>query len=273
MQLKCEYCGAEVDTKNDKVCPFCGGSYEGNKEYEEKRAREEESKRIIMERRKLDLEQRRNEIEEDRIEQRRYATRLHREQHSARAGRSLAYFFIIVIISFILMSFFSIFTSMHAFDFIGADFSTPEVWDAPQDTYVSEDAEEVEYLPEEDEPVTVNFNEVAETSEYTIKCDGFEVIDRYPFEPAKNHQYVTFHFVVENVSDDRLDVDETIDCLVDGIMCQYQFDSERNEIPRYINKGITGAGNICFEVPINAEAFDIKYGEYVTIHIENTLEK
>lgn len=278
MQLKCEYCGAEVDTKKDKVCPFCGGSYDGNKEYEEKRAREEESKRIIMERRKLELEQRKREaLEGTDIGKRsqaspHYSVPKQEPQHNILGGvvKRMIIMFVMV---FILMIVSSAYVSIRSLDFLKDDYSSPNVWNSPEDEEVTEGPVEVEYVEKEDIPVTVDFNEVAETSKYTIKCDNFEVIDRYPFEPAKDYQYVTFHFVVENISDDRLDTDETIDCLVDGIMCQYQFDTERNEIPRYINKGIAGAGNICFEVPIAAESFDIKYGEYVTIHIENTLNQ
>lgn len=273
MVLKCEYCGAELDTKEDEVCPFCGGSYEHNKEYEEKRAREEESKRIIMERRKLNLEQRKNEIEQENIAIERHQSRAHNKRQLGGVVRKTQLIIFIAALIFVISGTFSMFGSMLPMRLMKDNFIDSNVREEMPVADVSNEDITNATTETADVPVTVNFNETATTSKYTIMCDSFEVIDCSPFEPTEGYQYVTFHFILENISDDTLITESTMDCLADGIMCTWQFDDDRKDIPVSINKGIKAAGDVCYEVPINAKAFDIKYGDYVTIHIENTLEK
>ena len=31
--INCEYCGCKIDTKKEKICPGCGGSYENNEKW------------------------------------------------------------------------------------------------------------------------------------------------------------------------------------------------------------------------------------------------
>lgn len=52
MILTCEYCGAEIDTDKEDVCPFKGGTFQHNKDYLENKARQVESEQLDMEQKK-----------------------------------------------------------------------------------------------------------------------------------------------------------------------------------------------------------------------------
>jgi len=81
-----------------------------------------------------------------------------------------------------------------------------------------------------------------------------------------DYEYVKFHLVVENLKDSRL-TKEDVNCIVDGIAQTNYYSSGYSDLPMFINKGLTVKGTATFEVPKNANSYEIKYGDYVTIKI------
>lgn len=253
MKISCEYCGTQFETEVAHICPNCGASFDKNRIVEEKRTAENTKSRIEMERKRVELENRKIETERNR-------NTLHFMQQGIEVAKAVKIGCAIPIICFVLII------------IVGTVMGIVEVVSQNDSNNPSSSYEDYDNTPEVIEtPVTVNFNEVGETSKYAVMCDSYEIIDRYPFEPTMGYEYVTFHLIVENKSDERLETEQAIDCLADGIMCEERWDNNRLSLPGYINKGIKGAGYICFEVPINTVCFDIKYGDYITIHIDNTL--
>lgn len=250
MKIICEYCGTQFDTQGVKVCPNCGASFANNRVLETK---------ILHENKKtqLELEKKAVELEQCKIENARKRSMLQQEQQSARAAKVLKIGCVIPVICVALIFIIGVIVSI---------FSTMTGGDTPSEYHSTEVITEVIEIP-----VSVGLNEVAETSKYTIVCDKFEVIEKKGFTPAKEYQYMSFHLVVQNKSEDKINTEKLIDCLADGTMCEVRWDSDRKRLPKYLNKGIKADGSVCFEVPIDTKSFDIKYGDYVTIHIENIL--
>jgi len=113
-----------------------------------------------------------------------------------------------------------------------------------------------------------NFNEPVSTSTFSVTCDGYEEFERYS-EPTNGYKYVRFHFTVENISDKELYDEEKIRALVNGVQCERASFSDKKQLPEaYIIPGGKIDGYIGFEIPENAKKIDIKYGDYITIHVD-----
>jgi hypothetical protein len=73
--------------------------------------------------------------------------------------------------------------------------------------------------------------------------------------------------LVENLTDVEIRK-EDVNCIVDGVAQTNDFTSGYSDLPFFIQKGLTVKGTATFEVPVNATSYNIRYGDYVTIHIE-----
>lgn len=62
-------------------------------------------------------------------------------------------------------------------------------------------------------------------------------------------------------------ITEDINCIVDGI-AQKEYVYGKFDFPTQISSNLTVTGSATFMVPKAATKYDIKYGNYVTIHIE-----
>ena len=119
----------------------------------------------------------------------------------------------------------------------------------------------------EQKKVTVNFNEFAEIDDYKVKVTKYEVVEDKFNNLEEGYELVKFHLVVENTSGDQL-TKEDVNCIVDGIAQNNDFTSGYSDLPMFISKDLTVKGTSTFEVPKDATSYDIKYGDYITIHIE-----
>ena len=71
---------------------------------------------------------------------------------------------------------------------------------------------------------------------------------------------------MQNITDSTL-ITEDINCIVGGI-AQKEYDYGKFDFPFKISPNLTVSGSATFMVPKDATEYDIKYGDYVTIHIE-----
>ena len=115
--------------------------------------------------------------------------------------------------------------------------------------------------------VTVGLNEYGKTYKYQAKVTGYEKASYWYKEPKEGFEFVTFNLEVENLTDEQL-VHEDVNCLVDGVAQTNTFTSGYSTIPFFIDSGLTVTGESTFEVPKSATSYDIKYGNYITVHIE-----
>jgi len=118
-----------------------------------------------------------------------------------------------------------------------------------------------------EEDVVVDFDEYAQTSKYKVKVNKYEVVEDKFNRLDDDYEYVKFHLLVENLTDKEL-TKEDVNCIVDGIAQTNDFTSGYSDLPMFISKGLTVKGTATFEVPKDATSYDIKYGDYITIHIE-----
>lgn len=241
MKISCEYCGSQIDITKSNVCPNCGASYANNISY--KNIKEHE-----MKEKELDLEGKRIAHENAKG-----VTKI----LNSFSKVFIASFFIPIII-IIIVFVVGVFIVTKGQRVVNS--SSNKVIDTIINSNI--DSADVE------KAVTVSLNEFAETSNYKVKVDSYEVIEDYPFKPTEGYQVVTFHFIVENVSGVRYNLYDSINCVVDGIAQSSKHDFDRDSLPYFIEKDLTVHGYKAFEVPINALSYDIKFGNYVTIHIE-----
>ena len=115
--------------------------------------------------------------------------------------------------------------------------------------------------------VIVGLDEFGQTEKYKVKITKYEVVPDKFNRLEEGYEYVKFYLIVENLLNEEIVKEDTY-CIVDGISQTNYMSSGYSDLPMFIAKGLTVKGEATFEVPINATSYDIKYGDYITIHIE-----
>lgn len=236
MKFFCEYCGNRIDAEKDHKCPNCGASYKKNEKFlklEEERKKEQQVN---------------NEYKHKVI------------NHVIDTMKVSRFLFVIPIIFFAI-----IFTVVLISIINGAiksnsnhdnNINAEEMFDS----MFGEDSKE-------QEKVTANFNEFAVTKEYKVKVEKYEVVEDIFNKADQGYQLVKFHLVVENLTTDEISR-EDVNCIVDGVAQTNTRLSGYSELPLRISRELAVKGSATFIVPIDATSYDIRYGDYVTIHIE-----
>ena len=243
MKFFCEYCGNRIDAEKDHKCPYCGASYKKNKSFAK-------------------LEQERNKQTEINNE---YKQKIF--NHVFSTMKFSKWFIFIPIIIFTLV--FSIFF----FNFININkrFNTKsnEIKDEVDSLFDSVTDRFDKVLEKEQKPqkVTVNFNEFGETTDYRVKVEKYEVVEDTFNRLDEGYEYVKFHLIVQNLTNSEL-IKENVNCIVDGIAQTNKLSSGYSELPMFIASDLTVKGTATFIVSKEATSYDIRYGDYITIHID-----
>lgn len=256
MKVICEYCGTQIDINKNSLCPSCGASFENNLSY--KRIKEHKKKHE-----EIDLQEREVNLENKRL--------FHQSINNVTGVFKnvsgifkivVPIIFLIIILVFVFV-FYAVSKSFSRND-IGSSISSDNgISDVLDNIINKEDGEQIN-----DKEVIVGLNEFGEISKYRVKVDSYEVIKKYPFAILDGYQIVTFHFIVENLTGEKYWLSDSINCIVDGIAQNSKHDFDRDGLPASIAKDLTVHGYEAFEVPKNAKSYDIKFGDYITIHIE-----
>lgn len=232
MKFFCEYCGSVINTEEDDKCPHCGAAYSKNKTY-------------------IKLEEERNKERQ-----------LNKEyKHKIIGGTMKALkfswlIFLAPVFIFIAILIIAIVLTHNTDNDIDSNLNNfNSIIDKSEET------------KEEQKKVTVNFNEFGEIDDYKVKVIKYEVVEDKFNNLEEGYELVKFHLVVENTSGDKL-TKEDVNCIVDGVAQNNDFTSGYSDLPMFIQKDLTVKGTSTFEVPKNATSYDIKYGDYITIHIE-----
>ena len=237
MKFFCEYCGNRIDAEVDEKCPNCGASYKKNKSF------------IELEKNRVQQNQLNNEYKHKII------------NHVLGTMKFSKVFMVIPILIFVLVLTIIIVSFIN----FGKDVNDKE----PENIIdVQEKLESIiDDNSKEQEKVTVNFNEYAETQKYKVKVEKYEVVEDIFNEADEGYELVKFHLIVENLTDTSIR-SENVNCIVDGIAQTNDVYSGHSDLPFHIDKELAVKGTSTFFVPINASSYDIRYGDYVTIHIE-----
>ena len=235
MKFFCEYCGNRIDAEKDHKCPNCGASYKKNEKF-------------------LKLEE---EIKKEQQANNEYK---HKIINHVLGTMKFSRFFMIIPILVFLIVFTIIITS-----FIGVKNKVKEN-DSSQkiEEFFDSITEETSKVQEK---VTANFNEFAETEKYKIKVEKYESVADIFNDADEGYELVKFHLVVENLTTNEIR-SEDVNCIVDGIAQTNNIYAGHSELPFRISSELAVKGTATFIVPINATSYDIRYGDYVTIHIE-----
>lgn len=272
MKIYCDYCGTQIDPAIHKNCPNCGGSYSNDDELRSIQARENKLEDLNIREKELKVD--RIGIENDNLRN------AGKQTGTSSAAKALGIGCLVPVI-IIALCFAAVFVvalievadehfNDSPEDGTATSVSSSYSMSMPSISIPDTDIE----IPEMWSNVTAEFDEFAETPIYSVKCDSIEKIRVYPYDPSQGYMFVTFHILIKNTGEEKYSPTEDIMCLVDGVMCEYQYDNNHKRLANTpIPSGVMAEGYKCFEVPVGAEYFDIKYGEYVTLHIKNTINE
>jgi len=230
MKFFCEYCGNRIDAEKDSKCPNCGASYKKNQSFIKLEAEKKQQMQTNQEN----------------------AQKIFNHVFGAfKISRIM--FFIPIIVFIIIIVTAIILTS-----------NNKPSYDDKND--FGEIFEDITGEKEGQEIVVEGLDAFAETEDYKVKVTKYETEEDMFNRLDDDYEYVKFHLVVENLKDSRL-TKEDVNCIVDGIAQTNYYSSGYSDLPMFINKGLTVKGTATFEVPKNANSYEIKYGDYVTIKI------
>lgn len=260
MDVFCNYCGAKLDVEHENCCTQCGAPFDNNadvKAYREEKKRKEEEYRHRQ-------EMRQNEYN---TSQQPSQSTVSNSQSNASQQQKIVktiitvfiiMFFAPMVISIIISIFGGIF-SMIADNFDNTDYD-----------YIEESVSEESSTTQEVQ--RVNFNETAQTAEYSFICDEVFRTDIMYGGADKGYMYVAFHLKVKNTTDEKQWLSNDLNCVYDGdIGC----DRARgfNEGKRFstsvtLSAGIGSDGYVCYIVPEKAKSVVLSYGDYVRVNID-----
>lgn len=264
MDVFCDYCGAKLDVEHENCCTQCGAPFDNNasvKAYREEKKRKEEEYRRRQ-------EMRQNEYN---ASQQPSQSNVSNSQNNASQQQKIAKTIITVfIIMFFAPTVIGIIISV-----IGGIFSVigDNIGDNFDNNYgYTEGISFAEESSEAQEVQRVNFNETAQTDQYSFICDEVFRTDIMYGGADKGYMYVAFHLKVKNTTDEKLWLSNDLNCIYDGdIGCDraWGFDEGKSfSTSVALSAGIGSDGYVCYIVPENAKNVVLSYGDYVRVNID-----
>ena len=263
MDIFCDYCGAKLDVEHENCCTQCGAPFDNNasvKAYREEKKRKEEEYRRRQ-------EMRQNE----------YNTSQQPSQsnvNSSRNNASQQQKIVKTIITVFIIMFFAPTVIGIIISVIGGIFSV--IGDNIGDNFDNNGyIEEISFAEESSatqEVQRVNFNETAQTAEYSFICDEVFRTDIMYGGADKGYMYVAFHLKVKNTTDEKQWLSNDLNCVYDGdIGCDraWGFNEGKSfSTSVALSAGIGSDGYVCYIVPEKAKSVVLSYGDYVRVNID-----
>lgn len=261
MDVFCDYCGAKLDVEHENCCTQCGAPFDNNagvKAYREEKKRKEEEYR------------RRQEVSQNEYnasQQPSQSTVSSSQNNTSQQQKIVKIIITVFIIMFFAPTAIGIIISV-----IGGIFSViGDNFDNNNYGYIEE------ISSEEESSITqkvqrVNFNETAQTAEYSFICDEVFRTDIMYGGADKGYMYVAFHLKVKNTTDEKLWLSNDLNCIYDGdIGCDraWGFDEGKSfSTSLALSAGIGSDGYVCYIVPEKAKSVVLAYGDYVRVNID-----
>lgn len=264
MDVFCDYCGAKLDVEHENCCTQCGAPFDNNagvKEYREEKKRKEEEYRRRQ-------EMRQNEYN---ASQQPSQSNVNSSQSNASQQQKI----VKIIITIFIIMFFAPTVIGIIISVIGGIFSA--IGDNIGDNFDNNNGyiEEISFAEESSEAQEVqrvNFNETAQTAEYSFICDEVFRTDIMYGGADKGYMYVAFHLKVKNTTDEKLWLSNDLNCIYDGdIGCDraWGFDEGKSfSTSVALSAGIGSDGYVCYIVPEKAKSVVLSYGDYVRVNID-----
>ena len=268
MDVFCDYCGAKLDVEHENCCTQCGAPFDNNagvKEYREEKKRKEEEYRRRQ-------EMRRNEYNAPQQPSQ-------SNVNSSQSNTSQQQKIVKIIITVFIIMFFAPTVIGIIISVIGGIFSVigDNIGDNFDNNFDNNNYGYIEESVSEESSTTqevqrVNFNETAQTDEYSFICDEVFRTDIMYGGADKGYMYVAFHLKVKNTTDEKLWLSNDLNCIYDGdIGCDraWGFDEGKSfSTSLALSAGIGSDGYVCYIVPENAKSVVLAYGDYVRVNID-----
>lgn len=260
MDVFCDYCGAKLDVEHENCCAQCGAPFDNNasvKTYREEKKRKEEEYRRRQ-------EMRQNEYN---ASQQPSQSNVSNSQNNASQQQKI----VKTIITVFIIMFFAPTVIGIVISVIGGIFSMiADNFDNADYDYIEESVAEESSATQEVQ--RVNFNETAQTAEYSFICDEVFRTDIMYGGADKGYMYVAFHLKVKNTTDEKQWLSNDLNCVYDGdIGCDraWAFDEGKSfSTSVALSAGIGSDGYVCYIVPENAKSVVLSYGDYVRVNID-----
>lgn len=264
MDVFCDYCGAKLDVEHENCCTQCGAPFDSNasvKEYREEKKRKEEEYR------------RRQEMRQNEYNASQQPSQSN--VNSSRNNASQQQKIVKTIITVFIIMFFAPTVIGIIISVIGGIFSV--IGDNIGDNFDNNNGyiEEISFAEESSatqEVQRVNFNETAQTAEYSFICDEVFRTDIMYGGADKGYMYVAFHLKVKNTTDEKQWLSNDLNCVYDGdIGCDraWGFDEGKSfSTSVALSAGIGSNGYVCYIVPEKAKSVVLSYGDYVRVNID-----
>lgn len=260
MDVFCNYCGAKLDVEHENCCTQCGAPFDNNadvKAYREEKKRKEEEYRRRQ-------EMRQNEYN---ASQQPSQSNVNNSQSNASQQQKI----VKTIITVFIIMFFAPTVIGIIISVIGGIFSMiADNFDNADYGYIEESVAEESSATQEVQ--RVNFNETAQTDEYSFICDEVFRTDIMYGGADKGYMYVAFHLKVKNTTDEKQWLSNDLNCVYDGdIGCDraWGFDEGKSfSTSVALSAGIGSDGYVCYIVPEKAKSVVLSYGDYVRVNID-----
>lgn len=264
MDVFCDYCGAKLDVEHENCCTQCGAPFDNNasvKAYREEKKRKEEEYRRRQ-------EMRQNEYN---ASQQPSQSNVNSSQNNASQQQKI----VKTIITVFIIMFFAPTVIGIVISVIGGIFSAIDdnIGDNFDNNYGY--IEEISFAEESSatqKVQRVNFNETAQTDEYSFICDEVFRTDIMYGGADKGYMYVAFHLKVKNTTDEKQWLSNDLNCVYDGdIGCDraWGFDEGKSfSTSVALSAGIGSDGYVCYIVPEKAKSVVLSYGDYVRVNID-----
>lgn len=259
MDVFCDYCGAKLDVEHENCCTQCGAPFDNNasvKAYREEKKRKEEEYRRRQ-------EMRQNEYN---ASQQPSQSNVNSSQNTSAPKVAKIITTTIIILFFAPMVLGLLATVIGTIVSIFEDNFSDNNYGYIEESSATEESSVIQ------EVQRVNFNETAQTAEYSFICDEVFRTDIMYGGADKGYMYVAFHLKVKNTTDEKQWLSNDLNCVYDGdIGCDraWGFNEGKSfSTSVTLSAGIGSDGYVCYIVPEKAKSVVLSYGDYVRVNID-----
>ena len=259
MDVFCDYCGAKLDVEHENCCTQCGAPFDNNasvKAYREEKKKKEEEYRRMKEMRQKEYE----------ASQQQSQSTVSNSQNTSAPKVAKIITTTIIILFFAPMVLGLLATVIGKIVSIFEDNFSDNNYGYIEESSATEESSVIQ------EVQRVNFNETAQTDEYSFICDEVFRTDIMYGGADKGYMYVAFHLKVKNTTDEKQWLSNDLNCVYDGdIGCDraWGFDEGKSfSTSVALSAGIGSDGYVCYIVPEKAKSVVLSYGDYVRVNID-----
>ena len=259
MDVFCDYCGAKLDVEHENCCTQCGAPFDNNasvKAYREEKKKKEEEYRRMKEMRQKEYE----------ASQQQSQSTVSNSQNTSAPKVAKIITTTIIILFFAPMVLGLLATVIGTIVSIFEDNFSDNNYGYIEESSATEESSVIQ------EVQRVNFNETAQTAEYSFICDEVFRTDIMYGGADKGYMYVAFHLKVKNTTDEKQWLSNDLNCVYDGdIGCDraWGFNEGKSfSTSVALSAGIGSDGYVCYIVPEKAKSVVLSYGDYVRVNID-----